>query len=245
MLSKKLTTKKPEGRRIREHINEHTSFAVTEAYKMIRTNLIFSLNKKGCRKIMLTSGLPKEGKSTTCVNLAITLAQTGSRVLLIDCDLRKPVMHKILKLKSIPGISDYLGDLCDLESCLRDTTYPNLKVICAGTAPPNPGELLGGESMEAFLASLEKEFDFILMDTPPVNMMSDALNLSKLCDGVVVVVKQGETLQPELNKTLSSLSFVEAKVLGLVLNGVERSKRGYGKYSKKYGYGYEYSNTSS
>ncbi|HWQ80040.1 MAG TPA: CpsD/CapB family tyrosine-protein kinase [Anaerovoracaceae bacterium] len=240
------TKKKPRGRKIRAHITEASDFAVTEAYKMIRTNLIFSLNKKGCRKIIVTSGLPKEGKSTTCVNLAITLAQTDSRVLLIDCDLRKPIIHKILKLKSIPGISDFLGGLCGLESCFRDTVYPNLEVICAGTAPPNPGELLGGEGMEACLAGLEKEFDYILMDTPPVNMISDALNLSKLCDGVVVVVKQGETLQPELSKTLSRLAFVEAKVLGLVLNGVERKGGyGYGKYGKKYKYGYEYSDASS
>ena len=241
-----LKKKKPAGRKLRAHISDATNFAVTEAYKMIRTNIIFSLNKKGCRKILMTSGLPKEGKSTTCVNLAITLAQTNSRVLLIDCDLRKPIIHKILKLKSIPGISDYMGGLCELDSCYRDTIYPNLKVICAGTTPPNPGELLGGEGMEACLTALEKEYDYILMDTPPVNMISDALNLSKLCDGVVVVVKQGETLQPELDKTLSRLAFVEAKVLGLVLNGVERkSGYGYGKYNRKYGYGYEYANTSS
>lgn len=238
--------RKPERRVIRAHISESTDFAVKEAYKMIRTNLIFSLNKKGCRKIIMTSGLPKEGKSTTCVNLAITLAQTDSRVLLIDCDLRKPILHKILKLKSIPGLSDYLAGFCELEACFRDTVYPNLKVICAGTTPPNPGELLGGESMEACLSVLENDFDYILMDTPPVNLISDALNLSKISDGVVVVVKQGETLQPELNKTLSRLEFVDAKVLGLVLNGAERKVGyGYGKYSKKYGYGYEYANTSS
>lgn len=236
-----LARKKPEGRRIPDPISETTEFAVTEAYKMLRTNLVFSLTKKGCKRVLITSGNPREGKSITCVNLAVTLAQTNSRVLLIDCDLRKSVVHKIMKLKSVPGISDFLGGMCEFRECFRDTTYPNLKVICAGTIPPNPGELLGSEGMKSTLDALEESFDYILLDTPPVNMVSDALGLSRYCDGVLVVVKHNQTLKPELTKTISHLKFVEARVLGLVMNGKERSNRlGYGSYHKKYGYDYDY-----
>lgn len=238
--------KKPEQRIMKARLTGNTQFYVTEAYKTIRTNLMFSLNKKGCKKIVFTSAVPKEGKSTTCSNLAITLAQTKSRVLLMDCDLRKSVVHKIFKVKGVPGVSDVIGGLCELEEAFRDTEYPNLKVICAGTVPPNPAELLGGEGMEELLSRLETEFDYILIDSPPVNVVSDALSLSKFCDGVVVVVRQEVTLHPELSKALSSLAFVEAKVLGLILNGLEYRGGYYGKYkyyryNKKYGYEYEYS----
>ncbi|HWQ80043.1 MAG TPA: CpsD/CapB family tyrosine-protein kinase, partial [Anaerovoracaceae bacterium] len=146
-------------------------------------------------------------------------------------------------------ISDLLAGLCESGEALRDTDLPGLKVICAGTIPPNPGELLGSEDMEAWLSQLEKDFDYILFDTPPVNMVSDALVLSKLCDGVVVVTRQKQTLHPELTKALSRLAFVEAKVLGLILNDVAPEKGyglyKYGKYKKKYyeyEYGYGYSN---
>ncbi len=231
-------------------LSEKTPFSVVEAYKLLRTNLMFTLSKAGCKKIIVTSGLSKEGKSTTCVNLAIVLAQMNSRVLLIDCDLRKSSIHKIFKMNCVPGISDLMAGLCKPEEAIRDTDQPDLKVVCAGTPPPNPGELLGSDDMEACILRMEKDFDYILIDTPPVNMVSDTLTLSKICDGVVVVVRQKQTVHTDLSKTLSRLAFVEAKVLGMILNDVE-AVRGryhykygkYGKYGKRY-YEYEYSDSN-
>lgn len=244
--SKKETLERYKSTRL----SENTPFNVVEAYKMLRTNLIFTLNKVGCKKIIVTSGLAREGKSTTSANLAIVLAQMNSRVLLVDCDLRKASVHKIFKINCVPGISDLLAGLCQPIEALHDTDQPNLKVICAGTMPPNPGELLGSDDMEAFILQMEENFDYIIIDTPPVNMVSDALTLSKFCDGVIVVARQNQTIHSELSKTLSRLAFVEAKVLGLILNDAEMKKGYYhykygkhGRYGKKY-QEYEYSEST-
>ncbi len=228
---------KNRARRVHDFLDHSSDFSVVEAYKTIRTNLMFAIPKAGCKKIIVTSSVPKEGKSTSVTNLAISLAQANARVLLIDCDMRKPFVHKIFKMKAIPGLSDVLGGLCGLADAIQATQYPSLMVICAGTIPPNPGELLGSAVMADMIAFLDSKFDYILLDTPPVNLVSDTLSLTKIADGVVMVARQDVTLHPEFAKALNSLEFAGAKVAGVIMNDVE-SGRGYGykkyRYDKKY-----------
>jgi capsular exopolysaccharide synthesis family protein len=215
-------------------LTKKTNFSATEAYKAARTNLLFTLQAHKNRRVLITSAAPDEGKSTTCCNLGITLAQTDSKVLILDCDLRKPIMHKCFNRECVPGLSELLAGMKDdFSEVVQDTDYPNLKVICGGTVPPNPSELLSSIAMKVLLCTLSIEYDYILLDTPPVNLVADALALSAITDGVVIVVRQGQTTHPELSHALASLKFAKAKVLGIILNGV-RSAGSYGY--RKYGY---------
>ena len=226
-------------------LNENTNFIISEAYKTLRTNLMFTLCKQGCKKVIVTSALPKEGKTTNCCNLGITLAQTSSRVLIIDCDLRKPMLHKFFKQQGIPGLSEVLAGLATATEAIHDTDYPNLKVLCGGTIPPNPLELLCTPAMSELLDTLANDFDFILMDTAPINLVADALAISSLSDGVVLVVRQGETPHVNLQHAISDLEFAHVKILGIVLNAV---KNGHHYGSSKYnfrGYYSDYSENDS
>ena len=226
-------------------LTENTNFLVTEAYKAIRTNLLFTLQNHKTKRVIITSTAPNEGKSTNCCNLGIALAQTDSRVLILDCDLRKPVMHECFNRACIPGLSELLAGIeNNISKVIQNTEYPNLNIICGGTVPPNPAELLSSTAMGQILFILSQEYDYILLDTPPVNLFADALALSAITDGVVIVVKQGQTTHPELAHALASLKFANAKVLGIILNGIgtaglhRYTKYGYKKYSNYYNSSY-------
>jgi polysaccharide biosynthesis transport protein len=238
-----------QERRTISIVNENTAFSVVEAYKTLRTNLMFAAQNPGCKRIIITSATPFEGKSTNCCNLGITLAQTNSNVLIIDCDLRKPTMNRYFKVKGIPGLSEALAGMHAVNEVIQKTGYDKLKVICGGTIPPNPAELLGSIAMEELLYNLSLHFDYILLDTPPINVVTDALALTTITDGVVLVARQGQTTHPDFGRALASLKFANAKVLGTILNGVARSghygysKQGYRKYQYEYRYGE--SNTSN
>ena len=195
-------------------------FRVSEAYKTARTNLSFSLVKSECKKIAFTSPLSGEGKSTTSVNMAITLAQqVNTKVLLIDCDLRKPKVNRFFNLQSSPGLTNYLGGMKDMESIIRRTDDPNLSLITSGVIVPNPSELLSSDGMRRLVREMESQFDYIIFDTPPVNVVTDALALAGLTDGYVIVVKEGSTLKPELLRAVTSLEHAKVKILGIILNG--------------------------
>lgn len=210
------------------------NFSAAESYKVIRTNLIFTLRSKGCKRIIITSSLPGEGKTSNCCNLGITLAQAGLKVLIIDCDLRKPELHKYFRKKSIPGLSDVLADFSTVDKAINDSGYNNLDLIFGGTVPPNPAELLGSNAMDDLLRSISKEYDYILFDTPPVNVVADTTVLTSKSDGVVIIVKEGVTTHPNLKRTVTSLEFAQARILGFILNGVSRHpKYKYGEYGKK------------
>ena len=218
-------------------------FRIEESYKTIRANIMFSIMKKGCKKIVVTSSAPNEGKTTTTVNLAVSISQADQKVLLIDGDLRKPKIHNYFSVPNSPGLTNYLGDKIsgkrntDLFSVIHPTEYENLCVLCSGTIPPNPAELLGSELMAEFLDDVSKDFDYIIIDTPPINVVSDCMPLVRESDGVVVVVRSNHSTHPELQRALSSLEFIDAKIIGFVVNFVESRAGRYGKYSK-YGYGY-------
>lgn len=191
-------------------------FQVTEAYKVARTNLIFSLLKQGCKKVVFTSSLGGEGKSTSSINIAKALAQQmNTKVLLIDSDLRRPKINELLGLNKAAGLTNYLGNMCELKDIIQPTDEPNLSVICSGIGVPNSSELLASTAMENLLNELESDYDFILLDTSPVNIVVDALPLTKISDGVVIVVRDGVSTYPELTKTVDALKRAEAKILGI------------------------------
>ncbi len=218
-------------------------FRVEEAYKSIRTNLMLSVMKKGCKIIVISSPMPSEGKTTTTINLAISISQANQRVLLIDGDLRKPKIHRNFSVSNTPGLTNYLGasvnsgrtENIDLFSLIHPTEFPNLSIITSGTIPPNPGEILGSEPMREFLQEVSKNYDYIIIDTPPINVVSDALPVIKESDGVVLIVRSNSSTHPELQRALKALEFIDAKVLGFVLN-FESSK--IARYSSNYKYNY-------
>ena len=145
-------------------------FRIEEAYKSIRTNIMLSILKKGCKTIVVSSGSPAEGKTTTTINLAISIAQADQRVLLIDCDLRKPKMHHYFGVSNAPGLTNYISDSVknngpktDLYSIIHRTEFPNLSLLCAGSIPPNPAELLGSEPMAEFLQQISRDYDYVIL----------------------------------------------------------------------------------
>lgn len=219
-----------------ENYDVNTRFMVEEAYKSFRTNLRFTLSGDKCKKIMISSPFPEDGKSTTSVNIAIAIAQTGAGVLLIDCDLRKGRVHNYFNLKSTPGVSDILSGMLGLEEVIQNTGFDNLQVMTIGSIAPNPTELLSSNSMEELMKRLEKYYEYIIIDTPPVEVVSDSLSLVKVVDGVVLVVREGVSTYPNITRAINKYKFVEAKILGFVINGVIFSQGSL--YKSKYYYHY-------
>jgi len=229
--------KKADSDRYDKIIDENSKFIITEAYRALRSNLRYTLRKEGCKIIMINSPMPEDGKSTTCANLGITMAQTGARVLLIDCDLRKGKLHRFFNFKSMPGLSDVLSGLAAETEVIRNTAYKNLQVIPMGSKPPNPAEMLASVHMEELIGKLAKSYDYIIIDTPPVNVVSDAIGLVKLVDGILFVVRQAVTSHPQIVSAISKYELVNANILGFVLNGTVqkqglKSKSGYYYRSK-------------
>lgn len=225
---------------IREKVlNNKTSFHVREAYKALRTNLIFSLPSEPCKKIIITSALASEGKSTNCLNLAITFAEMDAKVLIIDCDLRRPNLARLLDVPNAPGLSNYLVGLNSSDEIVHKSSYNNLSFITAGNIPPNPVELLSSDNMGNLIAKLEKEFDYIFLDTPPVNLIIDTVVVSKYAHGIVMIALQNSTDKEAIRYSINQLKFAGAKVLGFVLNGVVFGNNGeYKNNSKKKYYRY-------
>lgn len=255
--AKKQIKENPSSRRLLDNLNIDSSlkFRVEEAYKSIRTNIMFSVMKKGCKKIVVSSPSPNEGKTTTTINLAIAFAQADQRVLLIDGDLRKPKIHNYFSVPNSPGLTNYMSstistsrrDKVDLFDVIHSTDYDNLSILCSGSIPPNPAELLGSELMADFLEVISKNFDYIIIDSPPINVVSDALPVIRESDGVVLVVRSNQTTHPDVQRAIASLEFIDAKILGFIVNFADKgrgSKYGYGRYSKyNYSTRYSYSNS--
>ncbi len=223
---------------------ENLSFAASEAYKLLRTNLSFSMPEKDCHIIGVTSSVRGEGKSTTSVNLSYTFAQSGKRVLLIDADMRLPSVAAKLELKGAPGLSNLIAGLRSENSCLRQSSQlENWYILPAGAIPPNPSELLGSERMHALLQHYEEIFDVVIVDLPPVNIVADALVISKWLDGLIGVVRQNYTDRRALQDCMYQVDKLGSHFLGFVMTDAlvgETGYKSYGKYGKSYGYGYGY-----
>lgn len=208
-------------------------FAVAEAYKSIRTNLMFLLNKKIGNVITVSGSDVSEGKSTTAVNMAIAFSQLGDRVLIIDADLRRSSIHKKTKVENDKGLSDVLGGFAEFSEVVKSVS-PNLDVLTSGHQAPNPSELLGSVKYEVLINELKEKYAYIIVDTPPVNVVSDALIVAPKSDGVMLVVRDKFTMSDALKKAIEAFEFANVKVLGAVMNaaGAKSNKKYYKKYSK-------------
>lgn len=246
---KKRKNKDKRGKTIaedRKHILTSTSnFYTREAYKTLRTNVNFALaDTDGCKVILVTSAMQSEGKSLTALNLAISIAQTEAKVLIVDCDLRRPKLHRLLDASANIGLSDLLIDPQKLTKMVLKHESLGISVILSGDIPPNPSELLASVKMKALLMALRSKYDYIILDTPPVGMVTDAVVLAPMTDGVLFVVKAEQSERGTVLHAMEQMEYAKAKVLGFVFNGMNPdSGSGYGKYrySKygRYGYGYK------
>ena len=227
-------------------LGAETPFNILEAYKTARTNLLFALAATNSNITIVSSALPNEGKSVTCSNMAIAMSQTGSRVLLIDADLRKPVQHKIFRVDNNKGLSRLLVGFDSLEDTIKKNVERNLDLITTGPLPPIPSELLGSQKMEELLAEMSKVYDYIFIDTPPVNVVTDTLVVSRHgSSGILLVARQKQTTHEDLQKAIKSIKFAQTNILGILLSDVEEKQKRKGKYRYYSGYNYSYSNTST
>lgn len=209
--------------------------AAAEAYRTLRTNLQFSMLDKDSNIIAITSCEPGEGKSTIIANLAVSLAQSGKKVLLIDCDLRKPTIHKKFGISNSSGLTSLLLKESTLEEAIYKVDIPNLGLIPSGPVPPNPSEILGSKKMGKILEDLRNYFDIILLDSPPVLVVSDLHVLASTLDGILLVATYGVTEKNAILRAKESILKVGGKVLGVVENKIPQDAKGYGYGG--YGYG--------
>jgi len=230
----------------RKHIlTSRSGFYLREAYKTLRTNVNFALaDTEGCKVILVTSAMQSEGKSLTALNLAISIAQTEAKVLIIDCDLRRPKLHRLLGASANVGLSNLLMDPKKLNVTMNKLDSLGISVLLSGDIPPNPSELLASARMQTLITALRTRFDYIIIDTPPVDLVIDSVVLAPLTDGVLFVVKADQSERGAVMHALEQMEYAKAKVLGFVFNGMNpESGSGYGKYrySKygRYGYGYK------
>ena len=239
LLKKKLFSKKRPSNddKSKNILINQDKFAVVESYKQARTNLMFSISAKDAKAVVFTSANKSEGKSTSITNMAISMSKMGKKVLLIDADLRKPNIHNLLKLKNEHGLSEVLGRFKTVDEVLIHSALPNLDVLTAGSIPPNPSELLASNQMKKVLKNFEVEYDFILIDSPPVGMVTDATMLKDEIAGYVLVVREQSTTHNDIDKTLSILKLADSNVLGFLKVGCSQKDR---KYYKKYGYKRKY-----
>lgn len=199
---------------------------ISEQYRTIRTNIMYSSIDNEIRSIMVTSSGPGEGKSTTTANLAVVFAQQGKSVLLVDADLRKPTVHYTFKLNNVVGLTSILTNQTILKEAVSKADESNLYILSSGPVPPNPSELLGSKAMKSFMREALEEFDLIIFDTPPVLAVTDAQILGNLCNGSVLVVSSGKTEKESLLKTKEILTNSNGKLLGVVLNNKKADKKG-------------------
>lgn len=212
---KKKGTDKREGQKIGKELN----FASLEAYNLLKTNLSFSLPDNDSGKVIgITSPCPQEGKSTTSLNLAYSLAEAGYKVLLVDADMRRPSVSKTLDLPRSPGLSNMLAE--DTDNAIRSGVLTeNLSVLLSGDIPPNPSELIGSKRMEKLIEGLRAEYNYIIVDLPPVISVSDPIAMSKNIDGMIIVVRHGHTRRSDVIETMRQIRLVNVNVLGFVYNG--------------------------
>ncbi len=208
----------------RKILNQNSAFAAQEAYRTLRTNVRFALQGKGCKKICITSGAAGEGKSITLLNFAISMAEAGQKVLLIDADLRRPALARLLVEKAAPGLSNVLAGLVGVEDAIHKNVYQNLDIMFSGDIPPNPSELLSSDAMRQLVEQISQKYDYILVDTPPVNLVSDVCVVANLLDGVLLLARQNSSRKDELKRAVSRLQLTGAKILGFILNDATLSK---------------------
>lgn len=200
--------------------------AASEAYRTLRTSLLYARVDTPPKMIVITSHGAREGKSTTCANLGVVLAQAGKKTLIVDCDLRNPVLHKMFELRNVRGVTDILLGHHDLDEVWHEP-LPGLKLITAGPLTSHPAELITSQRFAEFLSQLRQGFDYVLIDTPPVGSVSDPLALATQGDGVMLVLDAQHTRKVNVRRAMRSLETVRANVLGTVMNDVKGTRGGY------------------
>jgi capsular exopolysaccharide synthesis family protein len=200
-----------------------------EAYRTLRTNIQFSSLDKPLSTLLATSTAPDEGKSTTLANLAVTMAQAEQRVILVDCDLRRPTLHTLFELPNEIGLTSMILSPEDAPIPIQETGVPGLSLLASGPLPPRPADILGSRRMEAVIARLRAEADIVLFDTPPVVAVTDAAVLATRMDGVLLVFQAGKTSRERGRQARQILEKVKANIVGVVLNNAQ-AEEGYGYY---------------
>lgn len=239
----KLNRKKVETKEKNRKFGKNLDFASIEAYNLLRTNLYFSLaDVVGGKVVGVTSPCPQEGKSTTSLNLAYALATAGHKTVLIDADMRRPSIASVLEMPLSPGLSNLLVDE-NTDAIRSAVVHENLSVLLSGDIPPNPSELVVSDKMKALIEKLRGAYDYVIVDLPPVNLVSDPIMMSRHLDGMIVIVRHGHTRRRDVNDAVRSLKLVNAKVLGFVYNGAKTAKKRYRK-SSYYRYSYYTSDKS-
>ena len=208
----------------------------SESFRGIRTGILFSAADTVPQILLVTSAGPSEGKTICASNLAVTMAQAGSRVLLLDCDMRRPRIHKIFQTGRDIGVSSILIMKEAIKNAIIPTGIENLDMIAVGPIPPNPSELIGSKKMKQFLDSLRSDYERIIIDSPPITAVTDSVILSQMIDGVIVIIRAGDTPRPVVQNGIAQLNAVNARILGAVLNGVKTGRDSYYYYQYHYYY---------
>ncbi len=219
-------------------LSENSPFPMREAYKTLRTNVLFSLPGTDSKCIGVVSANRGEGKSTIAINIAVSLAQTNKKVIVVDCDMRLPTIAAKIGIKTKPGLSNYLAGSDDIQSNLiqRVGEY-GIDVLASGDIPPDPTSLLSSQQMDNLITLLKEYYDYVILDFPPVTIVTDAAILSGKVDGYLLVVRHNLSEYKKIKETFRQLEFSDAKILGMIYNG----KGGHGKGYYKRGSGYYYS----
>lgn len=239
--SKKKSTKK-QSNAAEVTISDNTKFAIVEAYKSARSNIMFSLSAEEQKFFAVTSYAKGEGKSTVSSNLAISFSKTDRKVLVLDCDLRRPNIHNIFKLENTVGLSNVVGGMAEFDDVVHRDVLPNLDILTSGTIPPNPSELLCSKRFNDLVESVKNDYDYIIFDTPPVGVVSDALLLKDKLAGFVLVLRERSTTHGDIQKMMESIKLADSKILGFLKVGCTPVHKKYGRgYYRYYKYGY-YSN---
>ena len=215
--------------------NNFVTTAYDEAIRTLRTNILFSNVDKDIKKIIVTSSVPAEGKSTLCIDLARSMASNGSRVVLIDLDLRNPSIKNMIGQENNIGLTNIIMKKATLsDASTKDTEQENLNIISSGPIPPNPTELIASDSMKSLLDELSNNYDYVIIDTPPVGILTDAAIISTLSDGVLLVIKSGSTKKEMVKKAIDNIEKVNGNILGAIMTFVNIKNSQYGNYYGSY-----------
>lgn len=234
---KLISKKKRRGsnEKVKNIINTDSKFAIVEGYKSARTSLVFSLVAENNPCVAVTSWSKGEGKSTATVNLAISFAKMGKNVLLIDTDLRRPNIHNLLKISNSTGLSEVVGQLTEFEDAVNRSVVPCLDVLTSGSIPPNPSELIGSSAFTSFINMAKNQYDYVILDTPPVGVVTDTLLLKEHIAGYVMIVREKVTTHGEIEKAVQAIKLADSKILGFLKVGCSLQDR---KRYKGNNYGY-------
>ncbi len=228
---KEKKNKKKDGKNV---LSEKSKFAIVEAYKSARTNIMFSLSATENKAFAVTSYAKGDGKSTVAANLAISFSKMGKKVILIDCDLRRPNIHNILKLENKAGFSDMVGRMVVFDDVVHRDVLPCLDVLTSGTIPPNPSELICSPEVTRFVERLNREYDYIIFDSPPIGVVADALLLKEHIAGYLLITRERKTTHGDIERLLQNIKLTDSKPLGFIRVGVthegKRGRRGYYYY---------------